>query len=106
MPTPSPAAPKPKPRWELRAFGLSIAIVTVVGGLSRLLLGLVSPLVAVVGLDGFAGFLVHAAPAVLAFVAALLLNGIAAQSEARGGGLGAWLGFGLWMLVARTIAAL
>lgn len=106
MTAPPPAAPKPKPRWEFRAFGLSVAVVTLVGGLSRLGLGLVGPLVSAVGLDGLAGFLVHAAPTALAFLAALVLNGIAAQSESRGGGLGAWLGFGLWLLVVRTVAAL
>ncbi|MBV1857611.1 MAG: hypothetical protein KUG77_04305 [Nannocystaceae bacterium] len=103
-PTP-PQAAKPKPRWELRALGLSAGVVVLVGGLSRLLFGLVGPLAALAGLDGLAAFL-SGLPTALAFVTALILNGIAATTESRGAGLGAWLGLGLIMLVFRGLAAL
>lgn len=103
---PSDQTPKPKSRWELRALGISVAIVVGSGGLSRLLFGLLGSVVAAVGLDGFGGFLVHAVPVILAFIATLILNGLAAQTDSRGGGLGAWLGFGLVMLIFRGLAAL
>lgn len=105
MSTPSAPTPKEKPRWELRAFGLSIAIVAGVAGISFLLASLVAPLVAAVGLDGFASFL-HAVPVILVFITALVLNGIAAGSDSRGAGLGAWVGFGLVVLIMRGLAAL
>lgn len=104
-PSPPPQA-KAKSTWELRALGLSLGIVAVVGGLSRLVLGLLAPLVAVVGLDGVAGFLVHVVPVVLAFIATLVLSGLAAQTESRGAGFGAWLGFGLVLLLIRGLDAL
>lgn len=103
---PSEQAPKPKPRWELRALGISIAVVVGVGGLSRVLFGLLGSVVGAVGLDGSAGFLSHTVPVILAFIATLVLNGLAAQTDSRGGGLGAWLGFGLVMLIFRGLAAL
>ncbi len=103
---PAPPAKKQKPPWELRALGLSVAIVAIVGGLSRLVLGLLAPLVAAVGMDGAAGFLVHAVPVALAFITTLILSALAAQTESRGGGLGAWLGFGLLMLLFRGLDAL
>ncbi|MGH1347975.1 MAG: hypothetical protein ACRBN8_40850 [Nannocystales bacterium] len=47
-----------------------------------------------------------AVPVILAFITTLVLNGLAAGSESRGAGLGAWLGFGLVMLLLRGLEAL
>ena len=85
---------------------MSVAIVVAVGGVSRLLFGLLGPLVAAIGLDGFAGFLTHVVPVVLAFITTVVLNGLAAEADSRGGGLGAWFGFGLVLLIFRGLAAL
>lgn len=103
--SPPPHPAKAKRTWELRALGISVAIVVGVGVLSHLLLGILGPWVAAVGLDGLASGLMHAAPTALAFVTTLILNGVAAWSESRGAGLGAWLGFGLLLLIFRGAAA-
>ena len=75
-----------------------------VGLVARAALGLLAPLLASVGLSGAANFVTAAVPMLLAFVAALMMNILAADAESRGAGLGAWVGLALFVAITRALS--